>query len=193
MKCWYERSGLGNEPIAWRPRPLLQSELDTLWKIATAIYSTWHLDRADQNDPFSQDVTHLYSTFSEHVRLRAQPSAASGLPSYVGEYENAVNIVTDLLAARPEADLPTALEKLLFARPETGPGATTASFGAVLGTPLLHAKHYVVDEFMTVLIVGGGFRQFAGWNYNGFLGGSRFGQANAIALPPDQVRWAGVK
>lgn len=184
-KAWFERSGLGNDPILWKPRPLEQSEREVLWTIAAAIYETWQL-QSDAIDPFAHDVTHLYSTWCEHVNLRAQPSAASRLTSYVGEYENAINIVKDLQAADPEATPAVALQKLLFARPDA-PGTTTASYGARLDTPLLHAKHYVVDEFITVLIVGGGFRQFAGWNYNGFIGGSRFDQVNAIVQPQDVV------
>lgn len=183
IKPWYERSSLGNDPIGWRPRPLMQSELDRLWLIATAIYTTWELSRIGQADPFAQDATHLRSTWTEHVRLRAEPSPASGLTSYVGEYENALNILAELLPQDSSDDPAPALQKLLFARPKAGAGAT-----AVLDTPLLHAKHYVADEFMTVLIVGGGFRQFGGWNYNGFLGGSRFGQVTAIAQPTDQLK-----
>jgi hypothetical protein len=180
-QTWFETSGLGNEPIAAQPRPLDPSELEGLWQIATAIYATWELNTAEAGDPFAQDVTHLRSTWTEHVRLRAQPSAASRLVSYVGEYENALKIVGDLAVAQPTADLSAALQKLLFA-------GTQAGSGAPLNTPLLHAKRYVVDEFITVLIVGGGFRQFGGWNYNGFLGGSRFGQVTAIAQPIDQPK-----
>lgn len=183
LKPWYERPSLGNDPIGWRPRPLTQAELDRLWLIATAIYTTWELSRADEADPFAQDVTHLRSTWTEHVRLRAEPTPASGLTSYVGEYENALNILAELLPENLSDHPAAALQKLLFAKPKAGAGAT-----ALLDTPLLHAKHYVVDEFMTVLIVGGGFRQFGGWNYNGFLGGSRFDQVNAIAQPLDQLK-----
>ena len=179
---WYERTGLGNEPIGWRPRPLTQSELARLWLIATAIYTTWELFRAGRADPFAEDVSHLRSTWTEHVQLRAQPTAASGLASYVGEYENALNILAELLPEDSTDNPAPALQKLLFARPRSGAGGA-----AMLDTPLLHAKHYVVDEFITVLIVGGGFRQFGGWNYNGFLGGSRFDQVTAIAQPIDQL------
>jgi hypothetical protein len=157
--------------------------MDGLWKIATAIYTTWQLDGADENDPFSLDATHVKSTWTEHVRLRAEPTPRSGLPSYVAEYENALKIVADLEAAQPSVDLATALKPLLFAAPAPTKGSTP-----LCDTPLLHAKRYVVDEFITVLIVGGGFRQFGGWNYDGFLGGSRFGQVNAIARPIYQIK-----
>lgn len=172
--------------MLWKPRPLQQSEREVLWTIATAIYETWQLDSTDK-DPFAHHVSHLYSTWCEHVNLRAQPSAQSRLPSYVGEYENAINIATDLMAVDPAAKPAAALQRLLFARPKSS-GTSPTSAGIRLDTPLLHAKRYVVDEFITVLIVGGGFRQFAGWNYNGFIGGSRFDQVNAIVQPLDQVK-----
>ena len=50
-------------------------------------------------------------------------------------------------------------------------------------TRLGHAKHYVIDEFISVLVLAGGFRGLAGWNYKGFLGGSRFNRAARVVRP----------
>jgi hypothetical protein len=86
-------------------------------------------------------------------------------PSYVGEYQNAIAVVQELI----EMYGPEHAFTLLFLRNGIPSGAPT--------TRLAHAKRYVVDEFIRVQVVAGGFRAFGGphpLNYNGFIGGSRY-------------------
>jgi hypothetical protein len=49
---------------------------------------------------------------------------------------------------------------------------------------LRHAKVFVVDEFIRVQIVAGGFRGFGGrnraYNYNGFLRGTRYNRVQRV-------------
>ena len=99
-------------------------------------------------------------------------------PSYVAEYLNAIAVVAELVSLYGEAD---AFDRLFLRN-----GLPVAQNGRpVLDSRLAHAKHFVVDEFIRVQIVAGGFRNFVqpDWptietaytlNYNGFIAGSRF-------------------
>lgn len=86
-------------------------------------------------------------------------------PSYIGEYANAVSVVQELIQIYGRG----AAFALLFLRNGIPDGAPT--------TRLAHAKRYVIDEFIRVQIVASGFKGFDrphGYNYNGYVGGSRY-------------------
>ncbi|MGZ6992284.1 MAG: hypothetical protein ACXVKJ_14310, partial [Ilumatobacteraceae bacterium] len=101
--------------------------------------------------------------------------------SYVAEYENALGVVEELVALYGK---PAAFTKLFL---DNGiPKVVANGYPVVnLDTRLAHAKHFVVDEFIRVQVVAGGFKQFIEpkptkvrpdyiVNYNGFVAGSRF-------------------
>ncbi len=145
-------------------RPLKEDETEGLWRIFAAINDEWRLFHTrDPKHPVA-DASNLRSTWLEFVTLRAD---SGNYPSYVGEYENAL----EMLRALESVDGADAVKTLLFAE-EPSPD-----------TRLAHAKRYVVDEFITVMVIASGFKEFGARNYNGFIGGSRFNRATNICTP----------
>jgi hypothetical protein len=149
-------------------QPLTADEQRGLWELFEGIAQTWgrpSTDAADHHAPRSID---MHSSWADFVRARTTTS-----PSYVGEYANGIEVIADLRRIYPD----DWLQRLLFAV-VPGPPANR----------LQHAKRWVVDEFITVWVVAGGFRTFAGRNHNGYLGGSRFDEATfGVSLPsPDR-------
>ena len=123
-----------------------------LWEIFVAIGRCWG------NLP--DDSISEKSSWLEFVHAKTHDE-----PSYVGEYANAIAVVQELKAMYGDEQAFT----LLFLRNGIPAGAPT--------TRLAHAKRYVVDEFIRVQIVAGGFKGFGDphpLNYGGFIGGSRY-------------------
>jgi hypothetical protein len=148
------------------PRPLISSEVASLWRIFVAIGQTWQNAYRDSAGLKSSWLEFL----SEKTVIR---------PSYVAEYLNAIAVVAELISLYGEAD---AFDRLFL---RNGLPADETGRLLALDSRLAHAKHFVVDEFIRVQIVAGGFRNFIqpDWpvietdytvNYNGFIAGSRF-------------------
>lgn len=147
------------------PRPLSAGEIDNLWRIFAAIGRTWKNTYHDSAGLKSSWLEFL----TEKTVIR---------PSYVEEYLNAIEVVAELVSLYGEDD---AFDRLFLRN-----GLPVDKNGIpVLDCRLAHAKHFVVDEFIRVQIVAGGFRNFIQpeWpkiqpdyivNYNGFIAGSRF-------------------
>lgn len=154
---------VGINLISAKPRALQAAEITGLWEILEAIVEVWCPDSGPGRG--AARAAKSRSSWLEFVRLRADSGEA---PSYVGEYENALQVLETLNAAHGEQAMPM----LLFA-------PKTVSAECRLG----HAKKYVADEFMSVAIVSGGFRHFGGRNFAGYLGGSRFNAAGTICSP----------
>jgi len=159
------------------PRALAASEIDALWEIFTAINRAWSLFHTRDPAHPVLDASNLRSTWLEFVRLRAESTSQ---PSYVGEYENAIRVVA---ALRAEGD-GDPFERLFFDRDLVG-ASPNAHEAAPMSTRAAHAKDYVVDEFISVMVIASGFKEFGGRNYNGFLGGSRFNRVTKIAAHVD--------
>jgi hypothetical protein len=155
--------------------PLVDTE--RLWEVFCGINDAWALVHRPRGDGSVADASALRSSWREFVSLRIHET-----PSYAGEYANALRVLGDLTSLYGDE----ALAKLLFesglAYDKSGRMAGVNE-GSHPNTRLGHAKHYVIDEFISVLVVAGGFRDVAGWNYKGFLGGSRFNRAVRVVLP----------
>jgi hypothetical protein len=154
--------------ISSEPRDLLDAELQGLWEIFREIGRHWGNVR--------DDSAGLHSSWLEFVTQRATTR-----PSYVGEYANALRVMEELVSKYTYDD---AFQKLFFDN-----GLPTAQGGRPPPptTRLAHAKQYVVDEFMKVQIVAGGFKDFVASdlehrsprpdyiaNHRAFIAGSRF-------------------
>jgi hypothetical protein len=127
-----------SEPLAENllpsePRELTTTEIDGLWRVFEEIAKAW--------DKPEHDPARLKSSWLEFLRAKT-PSR----PSYVAEYVNAIEVIDDLIE---HEDKP--FHRLFF---DNG-----LPRGA-LGTRLAHAKNFVVDEFIKVQIVAGGFKSF---------------------------------
>lgn len=152
-------------------RELTSNELCGLWELFHAIGVQW------QNT--STDSAGQRSSWTEFVTLRCTQN-----PSYIAEYENALTVVAALQMEFGES----AFSQLFtHALPKQGQ----------LWSRLDHAKKFVVDEFIRMQVVAGGFRGFGSdasgrnrqkhrpLNYNGFVRGSRYNrQVQVRAYPP---------
>ena len=131
---------------------LTDADRQVLWRLFVEIGRCW--------GNLEHDSAGGKSSWLEFIEAKTQSP-----PSYVGEYRNAVTVLQEL-EAMYGAD--TAYDFLLLRS------------GIPSGPPLTriaHLKRYVVDEFIRVQIVGGGFKGFAkpaSVNYNGYINGSRY-------------------
>lgn len=131
---------------------LTETSKRALWDIFVEIGRCWG------NLP--DDSISVKSSWLEFVHAKTDDE-----PSYVGEYVNAIAVMQELIEMYGAEHAFT----LLFLRNGIAPSAPT--------TRLAHAKRYVVDEFIKVQIVAGGFRGFGSphpLNYAGYIGGSRY-------------------
>lgn len=156
------------------------TDTDRLWEVFCAINDAWALVERPHGNGVTPDASALRSSWREFVTLRIWQ-----MPTYRGEYANALRVLDDLTTTFGD----DALDKLLFES-----GLAYDKSGRMSGvaqrthpnTRIGHAKHYVIDEFISVLVVAGGFRGIAGWNHKGFLGGSRFNRAARVVMPTRQ-------
>jgi hypothetical protein len=168
--------------LAAEPRRLTHAEIDGLWRIVVAIGRVW------QNSVY--ESAGLKSSWLDFLIAKTTVR-----PSYVAEYVNALEVVAELVGMYGET---AAFEKLFFeaGKPDQAdvpPDKPPAKGGAPmkLDTRLAHAKHFVVDEFIRVQVVAGGFRNFIrpvqggvrpenNVNYNGYISGSRFNRIKPV-------------
>ena len=158
-------------------RPLEGSELEGLWKILEAINENWRLFWDETDHPPDHSLFRIRSSWREFVRLRADPPGPTPEVSYIAEYENAIRVVEEL--RRADSDC---VWKVLFSV-DTGGAVAPPGDADVSSADLLHAKTFVLNEFMTVLMVSGGFKHFGGRNTNGYMAGSRTSRTVSISAP----------
>lgn len=138
---------------------LTAAQREALWEIFVEIGRCW--------GNFDDDSANVHSSWSEFIEAKTQQP-----PSYVGEYANAVAVVQELVQMYGREDAYRQL--FLHSGIPSGPPVTR----------LAHAKRYVVDEFIRVQIVAGGFKGFvtpSPANYNGYVGGSRYNRLPRVA------------
>jgi hypothetical protein len=143
-----------SQPLAWQllstePRALTRAEIDGLCRIFVAIGQTWNNT--------VHDSAGLKSSWLEFVAEKTLVR-----PSYVAEYVNALEAVEELIALYGE---PSAFQKL-FLDNGIPPNSLHLRLDSgilppySLDTRLAHAKYFVVDEFIRVQVVAGGFKNF---------------------------------
>lgn len=153
-----------------KPRALTSSERWRLWPILVQIGKQW--------GNLGQGSAAIRSSWLEFLDAKTTKA-----PSYAGEYENALVVMHELKAIYGEDE---AFRRLFFDNGIPSGDPTTR---------VAHVKRFVVDEFIKMQVVAGGFRRFVGIddrdqgeivNYNGFVGGSRFNRIRRVrsATPP---------
>jgi hypothetical protein len=160
-----------SELLLAEPRELAAAEMEQLWVLFHAIGEYW------KNT--TDDSAGQRSSWTEFVILRATQR-----PSYVTEYENALKVIAELQAEFGDDAFHTLFQHKLKEKDKPQ-------------TRLDHAKKFVVDEFIRMQIVAGGFRGFGSdtdgknraklrpLNYNGFVRGSRYNRLVQVrAYPP---------
>ena len=174
---------LASQLLAAEPRKLTRAEIDGLWRIFVAIGTVW------KNTV--HDSAGLKSSWLEFLTAKTM-----SWPSYVSEYVNALEVVEELIKIYGETE---AFENLFLdnGRPLDNKGTPLNKplckndIPIKLDTRIAHAKHFVVDEFIRVQVVAGGFRNFIrqhdteirpenNVNYNGFIAGSRFNRIKPV-------------
>lgn len=124
---------LATELLPCEPRELTDAEIEKLWRIFVEIGKAW--------GNAVHDSAGLKSSWLEFLTAKT-----TRRPSYVAEYVNACQVVDDLIEHETDP-----FHKLFF---DNG-----VSCGPI-DTRLAHAKTFVVDEFIKVQIVAGGFKSF---------------------------------
>lgn len=137
---------------------LSEADRGALWELFVEIGRCW----GNMDD----DSASIRSSWLEFIEAKTQYT-----PSYVGEYRNAVTVMRELveLYGHDEAYAFLLLRNGIPAGPPT--------------TRLAHMKRFVVDEFIRVQVVAGGFKGFgkpAPRNYNGYVGGSRYNRLSRV-------------
>lgn len=142
-----------------RDEILTDQEHDRLWDLYGAIARNWEIP----------DVANQRSSWEEFIREKTgQP------PCFVAEYSNAVAVVREVTALYGE---------------EAGFRMIFLKHGLPAGPPLTrlaHAKAFVVDEFMRIQVLLGGFKSFVAdedkelTNYEGYMGGSRYNRRPTV-------------
>ena len=142
-----------------RDEALTDEEHDLLWELYVAIGVNWEI----------ADVANQRSSWEEFIREKTtQP------PSFVAEYSNAAAVVREVTGLYGS-------EKgfrMLFFKHGLSEGAPL--------TKLAHAKTFVIDEFMRIQMLLGGFKSFVAEedkevaNYEGFMGGSRYNRRRTV-------------
>jgi hypothetical protein len=151
------------------PRHPTESEVEGLWRAFVAIGEAW------------QNTTHesagLRSSWLDFLIQKCTTR-----PSYIGEYVSALEVFDELVAIHTEAQ---AFPVLFF---ESGVDTMAPPL-----TRLAHAKQYVINEFIRVQIVIGGFKNFITpdptelrpdeiVNHRGFIAGSRYNRVKPVRV-----------
>ncbi len=151
------------------PRHPTQNEIDGLWRAFAAIGEAW------QNTVHDSDG--LRSSWLDFLIQKCTTR-----PSYIAEYVSALAVFDELIAVYGES---SAFSTLFF---ESGVDNVAPPL-----TRLAHAKQYVINEFIRVQIVVGGFKNFITpepsdlrpdeiVNHRGFIAGSRYNRVKPVRV-----------
>ncbi|MEQ1711741.1 MAG: hypothetical protein ABL908_10100 [Hyphomicrobium sp.] len=145
---------VGSSILTQHDRSLTDAEKATLLRLFGRIAQHWKFKISPtQIEPFARDLIEARSV---------------SIPSYRPEYLNAA-----MLYQAMEAEAALDKDKVIFTD-------TIVEDGSAATTRLQHMKWYVVNEFITCFVALGGFKDFGGRNYKGFMGGSRFGDTPPV-------------
>jgi hypothetical protein len=163
------RLPLGPSLLQSDPRQPTTAEVDGLWQAFVAIGDAW------------QNTVHesagLRSSWLDFVVEKCTTR-----PSYIGEYVAALEVFDELVEMYGEVE---AFPKMFF---ESGVDSSTPPL-----TRLAHAKQFVIDEFIRVQIVIGGFKDFITpdppemrpdniVNHRAFIAGSRYNRVKPVRV-----------
>jgi len=165
------------ELIFSEPCTLPANQIEKLWQIFAQIGEHW-------KDVYNESKN-LKSAWLEMIKAKTTQQ-----PSYSAEYINAVLVIDELTQLYGEQE---AYKTLFFSYkiPQSQPENKKSQ--PILTTRLAHAKYYVIDEFIRMQVLSGGFKHFGGQsnasgevvkvqgvNYKGFVKGSRYSNENLV-------------
>lgn len=152
-RCVFSLTPVPGQLLVRVEQVLTKTEQEILWKLFVAISEEWQIG----------NVLSFRSGWLEFIQVKM-----SSPPDFTAEYSNAASVVEELLHVYGD---PAGYRMLLI------------DHGIPTGAPqtrLAHAKRFVVDEFIRVQILLGGFKSFVDpadheeVNYRGYMGGSRY-------------------
>ena len=146
---------------------------EILWELFEAIGNNWSNTHYHSNNQ--------RSSWYEMIRVKTENA-----PNYTGEYINAVCVINELKEIYGEKE---AFKKLFF--------QSKINHNDLPTTRLAHCKIYVVNEFIRMQVMAGGFKswgtKFGGEkarNYHGFMAGTRYNRIpkvrNYTQKPPQK-------
>lgn len=156
-----------------------ENQIEKLWQIFVHIGENW-------KDVFNESKN-LKSAWLEMIKVKTQQK-----PSYAAEYNNAILVIEELIGFYGEQE---AFQKLFFEYkiPTSQPENDTEKPQPILTSAIAHTKYFVVDEFIRMQVLSGGFKHFGGQsnttgelikvkgvNYKGFVKGSRYRNENLV-------------
>ncbi|SED18863.1 hypothetical protein SAMN04489761_4559 [Tenacibaculum sp. MAR_2009_124] len=153
---------LSAELIFAEGQHLTHDNKEALWEIFEAIGINWSNTNYDSNNQ--------RSSWFEMVKAKTENA-----PNYTGEYVNAIYVINELKSMYGKGE---AYRRLLF---ESGINNNEPPI-----TRIAHCKIYVVNEFIRMQVMAGGFKSWGtkyngeeARNYHGFIAGTRY---NRIAI-----------
>ncbi|TDQ21881.1 hypothetical protein [Tenacibaculum caenipelagi] len=154
---------LSAELIFAEGQHLTHQNKEALWEIFEAIGKNWSNTNYDSNNQ--------RSSWFEMIKAKTENA-----PNYTGEYVNAIYVLNELKTMYGKDE---AFKKLFF---ESGIDNSQPPT-----TRLAHCKIYVVNEFIRMQIMAGGFKSWGtkyggeeAKNYHGFLAGTRYNRTPKV-------------
>lgn len=168
---------IGNEQVSCTPQKLSEQHVEQLWTIFEQIGENW-------KDTYNQSKN-LRSSWLEMIKVKTESH-----PSYYAEYINAITVMQELSNIYGEDK---AYKQVFFEYQV--PTSADNPKEHDLSTLLAHCKHYVINEFIRMQVLAGGFKHFGGEsnqnefnkaikvkgvNYKGFIKGSRYAHHSLV-------------
>lgn len=168
MSANFHEEVVGKLMLPAEPGELTDDLKSHLWTLLDQVGIKWE---------FTRPSSGTRSSWHEFVTLRCEVR-----PSYLEEYRNALHVIDSLASVPGETD-PVGVLFNHQVPAKLGDGSTR----------LDHAKRFVVEEFIMIRIVAGGFREFGGkkrpYNYNGFVRGTRYNRVMRVrAYQPEKFQ-----
>jgi len=142
---------------------LSEGDSELLWRFFRGIPEVWEVTSSEVIP-----VDAMYGQWSEFIGTRCSVE-----PSYLGEYESAASVLTELYGDHGTAET----NRFVYLEAAPAPDEPT--------TRLEHLQKYVAAEFVEVYLATGGFREFGAANYKGFVAGSRFRRVKPFRSAPN--------
>lgn len=166
----YSNEKINAHQLTGVERRLTEDEFSQLWYLFKLIEVAWQFEPiADRLRSQWEDM--MLARCRDIERIEPNTKAPK-LISYAAEYVNAANVIAELRNELNETDL---IEIIFFSNAE------------VILTRLDHMKAFVVDDFIKLYVLSGGFKQFGNGklkdsNYRAFMKGSRYAETPPVRI-----------
>ena len=147
---------IGRSALSAPDREISPEDMSILWQLFEHIEKLWFPDLPGA-------ALSIKPQWLDYMRATVTQS-----PSLLGEYESAARVFIEVSSSSPDC-----LDELMFSR---------VVHEETVSTRLDHAKYFVLNPFIRVFAALAGFKAFGGRNFNGYMGGSRFGDTAPVRV-----------